>query len=429
MQTITKAPAAAPKEPNVRAYMTWSVARLRMAERMADGGDLRYAAEFCEALFGDDRAGAVLQTRIMSLLGLVPSFEPGAGDGRRSRSALRAIEAEEDWWKISPLAALMLILKWGLVLGVGPASKAWIISKGRDLPVLKLWHPSHIRQEDDGLWYTETKADGTVQIADADGHGINGLWALFMPYGSHRPWSHGMWRGAARWWLLKQYAIDDWGRHSENASLRVAERALVEGFDGSTKDARKELAADMFDASKDASIVMPDGFNMKLLELTANTREIYEAQINAANTAFAIQVLGHNLTSEVSGPGSYAAGKVGDAVRQDLKLFDNEATGTFAHDEALVDWASVNFGDGDVAPWPTWPVNEREKRAAKKAEADTMKQASATLKELVDAGAPVDQRKFLEHFEIPLLSEKDAKAQQAMRAAQQPPPPAPETQA
>lgn len=425
MQTITEAPRGTAREPNVRSYMTWSVARLRMAERMADQGNLRYAAEFCEALFGDDRAPAVLQTRVLSLLGLPPSFEPSqAGDGRKRGKAARALEAEEDWWTIAPTTALALAMRWGLVLGVGVNSLPWIAKRKREMPVLTTWHPSGVSYDQEAeAWFAET-TKGVEKIAGKDGHGIGARWALFLPYGAHRPWSHGMWRGMARWYLLKRYAIDDWGIHSEKAALRVARRELKESVfsgEGSTKEARNQLANELYEAAKEGVVVLPDGFDLKLVEASANTRDIYEAQINAANLAFGIQVLGHNLTSEVSGQGSFAAGKIGDSVRLDYKRGDNEAVSTFAHDELLVHWASVNFGDADVALWPTYPV---EPPRDKKAEADTFTQIAKGVSTLLAAGAPIDARAELEKHEIATISKEEEAKLKAEKAAQ-PKPPAP----
>lgn len=398
---------ANPIEPSVRTYVRWSVARLRMAEAMADRGDLRYAAEFCDALFGDDRASAVLQTRAMALLGLTPTFEASlAGDGRKRSRAARAIEAEEDWWTIAPTPTLAAVMKWGIVLGLGLCSKRWVERKGRDLPTMAVWHPSLVRYDDTTQRWTTTTRDGEETIAGAAGRGTLNRWALFLPYGPHRPWMHGMWRGAARWWLLKQYAIDDWGRHSETAATKVASRRIDPGMiEGSTKEARRELANDIYQAGKDAVIVLPDGFDLKLVEATANTRDIYEAQVNAANLAFGIQALGHNLTSEVSGAGSFAAGKIGDSVRQDYRRFDNDVVGAFAHDEVLGDWAGHNFGDRELALWPTYPV---EPPRNQQVEATTLSQVAQAISTLQNASAPIDVRALLERFDVPLLSDPKA---------------------
>ena len=58
---------------------------LQVAEMQADRGDLRLAADLCEALLGDDRIQAVLETRADALLGLDFSLVE-RGDARRSKA-------------------------------------------------------------------------------------------------------------------------------------------------------------------------------------------------------------------------------------------------------------------------------------------------------------------------------------------------------
>ena len=386
--------------PSVRTYMIWSVDRLRAAERTADGGDLRMAAEIVDALFGDDRVASNLRTRVHALLGAPVSFEP-AGDGRRRGKAVRALETEEDWWAMAPTKRLAEIISWGLML-MGPTELVWGIRNGRDVPTLKFWHPALWKKDvERAVWQVRTR-DGYIDVEPG-----KGKWSLFTPFGDERPWAYSLWRGLARWWLLKQYAIDDWGRHSENAAMRVAWNTHPDEAP-STKERRRELAQDIYDCGKDGAIVLPDGFDLKLVEATANTRDIYDAQITAANVAFAVAILGHNLTSEVGGAGSYAASKTGDVVRADLRAFDDDAASCWLHDDVLTFYAAHNFGSPDNAAWPSWAVAPPKDR---KLEAETFKTLSQGLPAFERAGA--DIRALLERFDIPMLSPEAAAAQRA----------------
>ena len=387
--------------PSMRTYMQWSVDLLRVAEIQADRGDLTYAGKFCDALFGDDRFSSVVRTRVHALLGLPVRFE-ASGDGRRRGRVQRALETDEDWWHIAPTQELANIMAWGLALGVCPVEFRWQRINGRDLPVMKFWHPSLLKHSDEGGWTIRT-ADGDEKLVPGDGK-----WGLFTPFGRDRPWVHGLWRGCARWWLLKQYAIDDWGRHSEVAAIKVAWNAHPDPeMTGSNKEKRAELANDLYDLGRDSAIVLPDGYDMKIVEATANTRDIYDAQITTANTSFAVAWLGHNLTSEVGGAGSYAASRTGQQVREDLSRFDDMMLGEWAHDDALTHWAGVNFGDSSLASWPTW---QPEEPTATKDETETMRTAAEALKTFAEAGAPVDQRAVLKAFGVPMLPEGEMPA-------------------
>jgi hypothetical protein len=389
-------------QPSVRTYMIWSVDRLRAAERAADGGDFRLAGEFVDALMGDDRFGALLRTRAQALLGSKVTFE-ASGDGRRKGKAVRALETEEDWWAIAPTTRLAEIHQWGLML-FAPVENVWRQRHGRDIPTVRFWHPSLTKRNiETGQWSVKTR-DGWIDIQPGDGK-----WSIYSPFGPDRPWVYALWRGLARWWLLKQYAIDDWGKHSENASMRVASRVSQEHDDqASTKKARQELAQDLYDCAKDGSIVLPDGFKLELVEATANTRDIYDAQITTANTSGAVSILGHNLTSEVGGAGSYAASKTGDVVRADLRNFDDDVMSCWSHDDVLAFYALYNFGSADNAAWVTWAVAPPKDR---KLEAETFTMLSRGLPAFERAGA--DIRALLERFDIPMLSPEAAAAQRA----------------
>ena len=192
--------------------------------------------------------------------------------------------------------------------------------------------------------------------------------------------------------------------------MRVARYVGVDGGSdqGSTKEARQELAQDIYDASRDASIVLPDGFDLKLVEATANTRDIYDAQITTANTAGAVAILGHNLTSEVGGAGSYAASKTGDVVRGDLRAFDDDVVSSWAHDDILSWYALFNFGSKDNAAWPSWNVAPPKDL---KVEAETFTMLSRGLPVFERNG--VDMRALLERFGMPLLTPEEAAKQRA----------------
>jgi hypothetical protein len=378
--------------------MSWSVDLLRVAEAQADRGDFAWAGKFCDALFGDDRFSSVARTRVHALLGQPVRFE-ASGDGRRRGRVTRALETDEDWWTIAPTQELANIKAWALAIGFCPVNFRWVKQNGRDIPRMRFWHPSLSRYDGDRDVWSVNTTKGWVDIKPG-----NGEWGLYTPFGKDRPWIHGLWRGCARWYLLKQYAIDDWGRHSETAALRVAFRTDVgdEGYNSSNKEARAELANDLYDLGRDSAIVLPDGYDLKIVEATANTRDIYDAQITTANTSYAVAWLGHNLTSEVGGAGSYAASKTGQMVREDLSRFDDMMLGEWAHDDALVPYAAVNFGDPALASWPTW---QPEAQPVSKDESDVFLTAAEAVKTFAEAGAPVDLRKFLTAFGVPLLPE------------------------
>jgi phage gp29-like protein len=354
------------REPSSRVLIDWTPTQIRTAEALADAGSLRLAAELCEALLADDRVTGVLSTRTRGLLGLPLTFEE-SGDGRRKKKALRALEAEEDWWAAFPEDQLGQLLDWGVLLGVGLGELVWIERGARVLPTLKVWHPRHLRYDWSArVWMLTTEA-GEVRVTPGDGK-----WILYTPQGINRPWSRGAWRALSRWWLLKHFARQDFARHSE---VHGTPLRLGIGAEGSQKGDRDKLAKDLAELGRDTALCVPFGWDVKLVEATARTHEMFVAQTTLADTATAIVLVGQNLTTEVKG-GSFAAATVHRVVRADIIRSDGETASTTLHDQALTFWAEFNFGARSLAPWPQWatqpPEDAKATAETRKAQADAI---------------------------------------------------------
>lgn len=366
---------------------------IRQAERQADAGELQLAAQLCEALFGDDRVSGVYGTRAAALLGLPLSFEESAKGSTASKAA-RIEEIEADWWTMCPEDELTQLVKWGRCLGVGFGQLRWERTKTRLIPRLEVWHPSLLSWSDKlQTWQIEIEKGKRIPIEAAGGQ-----WVIYTPYGKTRPWSLGLWRGISRWWLLKVLARDDWSRHGE-----IAAKGIISSPQGTTHEQRLELAEDLANAGGDAQIALPPGFDYKLVEISANTREIYQSQIDAANTAIAISTLGNNLSTEVQG-GSFAAASSHAGVSLMHTRSDAETLSTCLREQMLTWWAAHNFGSSEAAPWPKWQTDPPENLAEK---ANVLATVGTAIQALRGAGMPVDVRQIAEQYSIPLRQIKE----------------------
>jgi phage gp29-like protein len=366
---------------------------LRSAEVLADGGYLRMAADLCETMLADDRIKTVVDQRTEALFGLDLSFEEGIG--RLKKRAIKALEVEEDWWAAFPESELKLLRAWGLMLGVGIAELQWTAKGDRVVPRISVRSPRFLRWD----WPTrawrltvarETGTTEEITIAPGDGK-----WIVYTPYGALRPWVHGAYRALSRWSLLKAYAIQDWGFYSERHGQGIL---VAEGADGSDEQ-RKQVASDLRTMARNASIALPRGFTLKLLEATAKTWETFQAQIAACDNAAAITMLGQNLTTEVTG-GSRAAASVHEDVALVKVRFDEETTSTCVHDQALSWWALYNFGDAGLAPWPRWNTTPSEDL---KEAASVIQMLGQGIASLQQAGIRVDAAKLGARFGVPML--------------------------
>jgi len=388
-------------EPSVRNFWEWTPQHITTAEQAANWGNTQYAAALCEWLLGDDRIGPLMQMRVESLLGLTPTFEP-SGDGRRRGRATRAMEVEEDFWRGYDDTELAQIMTWGILLGFAPARHSWIADDRtqRVLPCPTFWNPQHMRWDPATRQWMIAVAPGGATSSGPERILTpgDGTWILHMPYGQNRPWIYGLWRALSRLALLKAYALADWARHGEKGALLVGTTGIIPGIDYEvTREQRQALAQDIYDRGREAVAIMPSGIDLKLVESTADTRAIYGAQMDMANLAIAIAIRGGNLTTEVT-TGSFAAAQTQERLGDDAKRrFDGQRLTRTLHDQSLVYWAEYNFGDRRLAPWPVYPVDERDDLKLK---ADTMTKASAALLAFQQLGMQIEIDKFAEVFEL-----------------------------
>ena len=377
-------------EPSQRAFADWSPATVRSAMALAEAGELRLAADLVQAMMGDDRVGGALGVRVRGLLGLPVSFEP-ASDRALAKQAAELLD--EAFWQMLPEDALYEVYAWAVMLGVGLGEIVWDEEAGR--PRLKPWHPRFLRWDWERRRF-ELEVEGRVErlpVAPGDGK-----WVLILPYGEHRPWNHGLWRSIAFWWLLKQYAIQDWARFSEVHGSPIRAGKAKEGVD--PKD-RQAFAEDLANLARDTAIVLPEGFDLELVEAKSQSWETFRAEIERADTAMSIAILGQNLTTEVKG-GSYAAAKVHEQVRRDLLAADAETLSTQLRPQFLEWWAEWELGEREAAPWPRWDAEPPTDRAER---TQALQGLANALSVFLEAGVPVDVAALAEEFELPLTGE------------------------
>lgn len=395
--TTTEAPDTAMYAvPSIRSQNIWTPSLIRSAMITADSGSFRLAADLVDWILTDDRIRGALDSRIGALFGLPLSFEATSGDGRRRKKALRELDAEDDWWEMFPEDETTVALYWAIMLGFvfGQLEVVTLEDHGnRNIPRLQSWPCKATRYDTrTRAWVALLDAGQEAPITAGDGH-----WFGLAPYGKQRPWALGLWKGCSRWCLLKANAIDDWGRHGENASKGVASSPET-----SKKEQRQELANDLYECVRDGQIVLPPGFEYKLVEATANTRQIYQAQIEAADLGNTIAIKGNNLTTKVDG-GSLAAAIEHKNVDYRLLRRDAQGFSTAAHDQVLNWWARWNYGDSKLAPWPLYPTEQPEDLKAK---ADMMGLLATAVSAWRALGYEEDAEQIVGTFQIPFLERK-----------------------
>jgi hypothetical protein len=361
---ITKGQA---REQQIRSLLGWGPRDYRAALAQADGGDLSRAADIWDSVWGtDDRVIGCVDTRILQLLGCKLTFE-ASGDGRRKGKAVRAAEADGDWYEIFEEAELKTFLGWWIGLNVALIELVWTerdpvtgeeiarIRSGRNVPRAKTWHPRCLRYDwDERCWYVRLENFEEVKVRNGDGR-----FVLFLG-GDSRPWARGLWRSLALLYLLKADAQVDWARHNEKYANGVI---VVEGAEGADDDLRTEVANDIVNLGAEGVIALPIGFKASVLQTRADAHGTFQAREDASNAGIAIVVLGGNLTTE-SKDGADTGAQAQQNNQGHRLRGDAEQVSTALREGAMCPWAWANFGDRELAPWPLYQTAPPEDRAA-----------------------------------------------------------------
>lgn len=399
--TSERASIAAP--PLGRTFTRWTTTDIEVAEALVGGGHLQRAADLCWALLGDGRVRAALETRTKGLLRLPLSWDE-RGDGRSSGRVVRALEDGGDWYDAHSEAALASLAAWGILLGIGIAQRVWVLRNGRWLGVLKPYDARHLRWDSQArVWMVRT-ASGEERIEPGGRR-----WVLYAPScsgtpdGDERPWMYGAWRACSAPWLGKLFAWGDWMHHSEVHGSPVRTWENVEDpAKVPDKPTRDRLANSLAAMGGNSAAGPPPGIKrFLLLEATAKTWEMFPGEIKAASVEMVVAITGQSSSTEVN-EGQDTGATLHGRVRQDLIDADAQTLSTCLHDQALVDYAELNFGSRELAPWPRWKTDPP---ADAKARGDAMRslgEGVEALDRVAPEGQRVNRRAVFEQAGVPL---------------------------
>ena len=228
----------------------------------------------------------------------------------------------------------------------------------------------------------------------------DGRWFMFSPFGENTPWRHGLVWALALVWLDKSYSEYDWRRRNEARG-----RAALVGStpQGTLDDDRKQFAKDIAELRTKLGIALPPGYDLKAVEFGPDDHATFAARVANADAAIAILILGQNLTTEVKGGGSYAAGRAQERVRQDYLEWDAEVASTGFHHGLLTHYARLRFGSEALAPYPRWDATPQESIAAR---ANVWARGAEALDKFLARGLDVDLEAYCKQLGVPLKSGK-----------------------
>lgn len=289
-------------------FSDWdNLAKVKVALSALEGGDFGQAADLVDAMMRDDRISGVMDARLDALQSLELDFEPPAGEEENDRAGELAEQVERNWTRMFPESAVRDLRFWGLWLGCGFAQTPWELGE-RWTPKLEVWHPRNLRWDELNGALTVTARQGQVQVVGGDGR-----WVVYTPFGARRGWMRGLVRSLAVPWLIRQWALRDWSGHSEAHGSPAKKAKVPPGADQETK---KKFLREVAGLAKRTAVLLEQGskvqgaeipgYDVELLEATADGHLVFKELLDAMNASIAVRVKGSNLTSEVKG-GSFAA--------------------------------------------------------------------------------------------------------------------------
>jgi hypothetical protein len=406
-----------------------TVAHAEAAVDWALQGYFQFPAWLCDQMLRIPRVRGPFQTRSAAHTGSEMDWLPG----RDNRDGRRAVEAaKQDWPLIASPAARAQLSMWGQLL-VGIAQKHWYVSPetGRLIPRLETWHPQFStynwallnRRGAYRIWTVEgwetvpspalTVPGETIRLETPDTLADPRRWVIHEPHGTNNfrhALIHALWASAMGW----EFADRDMARLCERQGLAGLKLKYPRSTDEKTADGTIKPTSSLgmlMTALQQlgSKFVIPveqynaeDGlanYDVDPFEWSGVGWEIVNGTKESKALDLAILILGHNTTVQSSTAGASAGARVGNDVRDDIRVRDCLDEAATMHQQVWGDWAEVNFGDRGLAPIPIprGPATMANVPAAQTLL--TVGQAAAQLRAL---GVPDDAiEQILAGFHIP----------------------------
>jgi hypothetical protein len=321
-------------------------------------GYMMNSSIFWEECLSDDRLSAVVDTRIDGLLAADLEFVP-VDQRRKSKQLadqLGGTDRTQDdglWLRMMDPDHAKELLKWYIGLGFCYGPIVWDTMDGKWVPRVVPWHPRFVRW-DWSRWQFAVTAwnEPVVYLPRTDEEPrSDGKWFV---WGGYRSWMSGLVRSLGVPYLDRTWNQRDAARRSEKYGMGIVKGKTPPGPD--TED-KSRFGAALRNLGAEPTIICPQGengspgFDVEVVETKGEGWQIFGDREKSLNTNMAVRVLGQNLTTEVSGTGSLAAGKVHEMVRGDIKRADSRFFAK-AREQVLTWWCYYNMGDADLAPYP-----------------------------------------------------------------------------
>lgn len=402
-----------------------SIDQVRGVITQLDQGNFRMPALLLERMMWNPRLRATTETRLGGLISTEIRFEPA----RNNKDCRRAAkEMNEDWRFIaaSPFRKQMWLSS--LFLGFGLAQRvADTAPSGRTVFKLRPYWAGF------ASWYWARKAYRIITmdagVTESGSPSVDRKVATAyatsptndrVPSASEQPWviaepfgvnsyRNGLIHAAWRPWLGHEWSSRDQARSSEKNGIGIIKAIYPRGSGEEHKAALGKWLGGLRTMGSEGNIPCEDRteegkgkFDVSPFEFNGTGGQAISDTMNANAVALAILLLGHNLTTEIKGGGSYAAAGVGEYIRDDKKYEDVDGEASYTGPQLVVPWAIANYGDPEVAPRI---VGVTDSPAVNLQRAQMIYQLAMATAQLRANVPKVDLDQLAEEFRLPMLAD------------------------
>ncbi len=351
--------------PTVSAGFNANIRAVNQILDEAEEGCFYNAARLVTRCMRDDRIYSTVTTRVLALLGKHLDFEPSKGPkSGEARGRKIAEEIESEWPSMFARSALVQLKTWGIMLGLGYGQ----IIERSDGWSLETWNPGNLEWDPWKRVFTIQARDERFSLTEDRGLYVDTRgrrWLVYTPYGVDAVGSAGLISKLGSLYIRRLESLDDRSRYSEvnGQPMRVG-IAPVNATQAQINDYSDAIAP----AGAETVVVARQGepgnvWDLKLIESTGRSHELFRETIAQLDKAIADTVLGQSQSTDgQAGLGSNA--EAGEPIRLDIMRADADTLSDALRAQFLVPYCDFTYGSGELAPWPCWQVDPPEDEAA-----------------------------------------------------------------
>jgi hypothetical protein len=399
-----------------------TVDQVRGVITQLDQGNFRMPALLFERMLWNPRLRAVLETRLAGLISTEIRWEPARNTPDCQRAAK---ELTEDWKHIAASPMRKQMWQAALFLGFGLAQRvADTAPSGRAIFKLRPYWAGFAQ------WYWARKAYRIITfdsgVTNASSPAVDPKmverfapslaervppaneqpWVIAEPFGVNS-YRSGLIHAAWRPWLGHEWATRDQARSSEKHGIGIIKATYPRGEGEQHRAALQLWLRGLRAMGTEGNIPCEDRgegegkFNAEPFEFNGSGFQAISDTMSANAVALAILLLGHNLTTEIKGGGSYAAAGVADYIRDDKKFEDGDGEASYAVPQLVVPWSVANYGDPSLAPVAKYITDSPAVNLQRAQMINQLAMATAQLR----ANVPrADLEALAEEFRLPMLT-------------------------